>query len=72
MQVTDAALGGDIGNIAMAAGQNPDKTPESVQTDPVYPEQGGDNPGGGEVQPVAPRPEVTKAVVNLNRTNGQS
>ncbi len=69
--VTKAAVGSDIGNIALAAGQKPDKTPESIQTDPVYPQEI-DKPENGGVLPPAPAPEVIKTAVNLDRANAQS
>lgn len=68
VNVLKGAMDSDIGNIALAAGQKPDKTPESVETPPVYPAEA----DKGGVLPASPKPEIVKDVENLDRTGEQS
>lgn len=69
--VAPEALGNDIGNIAIAAGTAPDKTPISKETDPVYPNEL-DKPENGGILPAMPDPVIAKAAQNLDRVNEQS
>ncbi len=69
--VQPEAVGSDIGNIALAAGTAPDKTPVSQETDPVYPSEL-DKPDQDGVLPAAPEPVIEKTAHNLDRVNEQS
>lgn len=71
VRVLAEAVGSDIGNLAIAAGTAPDKTPVSEETDPVYPKEP-DKPENGGVLPAAPKPLIYKTVVNYDRSNEQS
>lgn len=69
--VLPEAVGNDIGNVALAAGTAPDKTPVSEETAPVYPSDL-DKPDQDGVLPAAPAPLVEKTAHNLDRTDEQS